>query len=186
MIDPKPVFDYLRQLSGGKLTQEQVDKINAFIESFKPVDSTMKLNQAGIDLIAGFEGYRSTAYLDSAGIWTIGFGATFYPNGVKVKKGDTCTVEQAKQYKAHDLKRFEKCVNDVVKVKINQNQYNALVSLTYNIGESAFKNSTLARKLNSGDYQGAADQFLAWNKAGGKVVQGLVNRRTAERKLFLK
>lgn len=94
--------------------------------------------------------------------------------------------EQAKSYFKHDLAKFEKTVNESVTVPINQNQFDALVSLTYNIGSGAFKNSTLLKKLNKGDYQGAADQFLVWNKAGGKVMKGLVRRREAERALFLK
>ncbi|WP_312069487.1 lysozyme, partial [Acinetobacter sp.] len=77
-------------------------------------------------------------------------------------------------------------VNNLVKVPLSQNQFDALVSLTYNIGSTAFKNSTLLKKLNAKDYAGAADQFLRWNKGGGKVLKGLVRRREAERALFLK
>lgn len=105
---------------------------------------------------------------------------------MKVKKGDTCTLEQAKEYFAHDLNRFESSVNKLVEVPLSQNQFDALVSLTYNIGQTAFSNSTLLKKLNAKDYQGAADQFLRWNKGGGKVMKGLVRRREAERALFLK
>ncbi|WP_322853093.1 lysozyme [Acinetobacter baumannii] len=131
-------------------------------------------------------GTRFTAYDDGVGIWTIGIGTTVYPNGVKVKKGDTCTPEQAKAYFKHDLAKFEKTVNESVTVPLTQNQFDALVSLTYNIGSGAFKGSTLLKLLNKGDYKGAADQFLVWNKAGGKVMKGLVRRREAERALFLK
>ena len=144
------------------------------------------ISKTGIDLISSFEGIRLNAYDDGVGVWTIGIGTTVYPNGVKVKKGDKCTLEQAKEYFAHDLKRFESSVNKLVKVPLSQNQFDALVSLTYNIGSGAFNNSTLLKKLNKGDYQGAADQFLVWNKAGGKVLKGLVRRREAERALFLK
>ena len=105
---------------------------------------------------------------------------------LKLKKGDTCTEAQAKEYMAHDLKKFESAVNTAVVVPINQNQFDALVSLAYNIGIKAFKNSTLLKKLNVGDIRGAAAQFDVWNKAGGKVMQGLVNRRAVERKLFEK
>ena len=84
------------------------------------------------------------------------------------------------------LKRFEKTVNDLVKVPLTQNQFDALVSLTYNIGTGAFEKSTLLKKLNTGDYQGAADQFTVWNKGGGKVLQGLVNRRAKEKEVFLR
>ncbi len=146
----------------------------------------MKISTNGINMICGFEGLRLKAYDDGVGVWTIGTGTTVYPNGVKVKKGDTCTAEQAKTYFKHDLAKFEKTVNESVIVPLSQNQFDALVSLTYNIGSGAFNNSTLLKKLNKGDYQGAADQFLVWNKAGGKVMKGLVRRREAERALFLK
>lgn len=86
----------------------------------------------------------------------------------------------------NDLKKFENTVNDVVKVPINQNQFDALLSLAYNIGSTAFKNSTLVKKLNAGDILGAADQFNVWVNAGGKRMQGLVNRRKAEKELFKK
>ncbi|NUG50169.1 lysozyme [Acinetobacter lactucae] len=143
-------------------------------------------SNAGIDLISSFEGVRLKAYDDGVGVWTIGIGTTIYPNGVKVKKGDTCTLEQAKSFFTHDLKRFESSVNSLVKVPLSQNQFDALVSLSYNIGSGAFKNSTLLKKLNAKDYSGAAEQFLVWNKADGKVMKGLVRRREAERALFLK
>ncbi|WP_335952328.1 lysozyme [Acinetobacter pittii] len=146
----------------------------------------MKISNSGINLIKSFEGLRLKAYDDGVGVWTIGTGTTVYPNGVKVKQGDTCTPEQAKAYFKHDLAKFEKTVNESVTVPLNQNQFDALVSLTYNIGAGALKNSTLLKLLNKGDYKGAADQFLVWNKAGGKVMKGLVRRREAERALFLK
>ena len=144
----------------------------------------MKISTNGIDLICSFEGLRLKAYDDGVGVWTIGYGTTVI-NGTKVKKGDTCTVEQAKSYMANDLKQFESAVNQV-KVPLNQNQYDALVSLAYNIGVSAFLNSTLLKKLNAKDYKGAAEQFPRWNRAGGKVMRGLTNRRAKERKLFEK
>ncbi|MEG0906811.1 MAG: glycoside hydrolase family protein [Cellulosilyticaceae bacterium] len=144
------------------------------------------LSNNGMKLLEQFEGLRLEAYLDSAGIATIGWGSIKYPNGSKVKKGDKITKAQAKQYKLHDLKEFESTVNTSVIVPLSQNQYDALVSLSYNIGSGAFKNSTLLKKLNSGDYKGAAEQFLVWNKVNSKRVQGLVNRREAERNLFLK
>lgn len=143
------------------------------------------LSDNGMKLLEQFEGLRLEAYLDSASIYTIGFGSTRYPDGSKVKKGDKITKAQAKEYKLHDLKEFENTVNTSVKVPLTQNQYDALVSLSYNIGSGAFKNSTLLKKLNSGDYKGAAEQFLVWNKVNSKKVQGLVNRREAERNLFL-
>ena len=146
----------------------------------------MKTSSNGTSLIKEFEGFVANAYLCPAKVWTIGIGTTIYPNGVKVKKGDKCTLEQAHEYLAHDMIEFEKTVNDSVKVPLSQNQFDALVSLAYNIGSGAFKNSTLLKKLNAKDYAGAADQFLVWNKGGGKVLNGLVKRRASERALFLK
>lgn len=145
----------------------------------------MKTSNLGINLVCGFEGLRLKAYDDGVGVWTIGYGTTVI-NGVKVKKGDTCTAEQAKSYMAQDLKKFESAVNTAVKVPLNQNQFDALVSLTYNIGNGAFKSSTLLKKLNAKDYKGAAAEFPKWNKAGGRVLAGLVKRRKAEMELFLK
>jgi len=139
----------------------------------------------GVDLICSFEGKRLAAYDDGVGVWTIGFGTTVYPNGIKVKKGDTCTETQAKAYMAHDLKKFESAVNNAVKVPLKQNQFDALVSLAYNIGIGAFNKSTLVKKLNTKDIRGAANQFDVWVNAGGKRMQGLVNRRAKEKALFL-
>lgn len=191
----KHIFDFLRKISGGKLTQKQVDAANQVIATATDASvadmlgiaiDQMVVSPFGVDIICSFEGKRLTAYDDGVGVWTIGFGTTTYPNGLKVKKGDKCTLSQALEYLQHDLKSFEKTVNDSVKVPLSQNQFDALVSLTYNIGSGAFKNSTLLKKLNAKDYAGAADQFLRWNKGGGKVLKGLVRRRGAERALFLK
>lgn len=189
----KMIFDKLRELCGGRLTQKQVDAADQLIATASDtvadmlgvtVDLVKQISAEGINLICSFEGLELKAYLDSANIWTIGYG-TIIRNGVKVKKGDTCTIEQAKAYMASDLKSFEAAVNKV-KVPLNQNQFDALVSLTYNIGVNAFANSTLLKKLNAQDYKGAAAQFDVWNKVKGKVVQGLLNRRAKERKLFEK
>ena len=191
----KVIFDHLRKISGGSLTQKQVDAADQLITNAPDtvadmlgiaIDNAMQVSAAGITLICSFEGLRLNAYDDGGGVWTIGYGTTIYPNGIKVKRGDTCTREQAKAYMTYDLKKFESAVNTAVVVPINQNQFDALVSLTYNIGIKAFKNSTLLKKLNVGDIRGAAAQFDVWNKGGGKVMQGLVNRRAVERKLFEK
>lgn len=183
-MNTKQFFDAAREIAGGKLTQTQVDQLNTVVDELQPTG--MKTSQVGIDLISSFEDTKLKAYDDGVGVWTIGTGTTVYPNGVKVKKGDTCTLEQAKSYFAHDLKKFEKTVNELVVVPISQNQFDALVSLTYNIGSGAFTKSTLLRKLNAKDYQGAADQFLVWIRGGGKVLKGLERRRAAERALFIK
>ena len=185
----KNLFSNFRKIAGGSLSQSQVDQINVLISSFQQNtagDTAMKVSQFGIDLICSFEGLRLNAYDDGVGVWTIGYGTTLYPNGIKVKRGDTCTLPQAKDYMAHDLKRFERAVYENVKVSLNQNQFDALVSLTYNIGATAFGESTLLKKLNSGDYKGAAAQFDVWIKAGGKRLDGLVKRRAKEKAVFLK
>ncbi|OTG81891.1 lysozyme [Acinetobacter sp. ANC 4558] len=186
------IFDQLRKMSGGKLTQKQVnatDKLISFdqhaVNDMLGIIDQKTVSDFGINLICGFEGKRLAAYDDGVGVWTIGFGTTIYPNGQKVKKGDTCTEIQAKQYMQNDLKKFEHIVNEAVTVQLNQNQFDALVSLTYNIGSGAFEKSTLLKKLNTGDYQGAADNFDRWVNAGGKRLQGLVNRRAKEKELFL-
>jgi lysozyme len=183
-MSTKPFFDAARVIAGGKLTQAQVDELNNVVDKLAPSGKT--ISDVGVDLISGFEDTRFKAYDDGVGVWTIGTGTTVYPNGVRVKQGDTCTLDQAKAYFKHDLAKFEKAVNSSVIVPLTQNQFDALVSLTYNIGAGAFKGSTLLKLLNKGDYQGAADQFPAWKKAGGKVLPGLVRRREAERALFLK
>ncbi len=190
----KQIFDYLRKISGGTLTQKQVDAANQVIAKTSAATVSdmwglaidqMVVSLFGVDLICGFEGKRLTAYDDGVGVWTIGFGTTVYPNGMKVKKGDTCTEAQAKAYMAHDLKKFETAVNNAVTVPLSQNQFDALVSLAYNIGTNAFSKSTLMKKLNANDIRGAADQFDVWVNAGGKRMQGLVNRRAKEKALFL-
>ncbi len=191
-MNSKDIFDYLRKLSGGVLTQAQViatDKLLSIdfdaVKNMLGIPESMSVSNKGVDLICEFEGKRLVAYDDGVGIWTIGFGTIKYPNDVRVKKGDTCTLEQAKEYMRHDLIEFEHTVNSSVKVPLNQNQFDALVSLAYNIGSNAFKSSTLVKKLNTGDYKGAADQFNVWINAGGKRMQGLVNRRDREKLLFL-
>ena len=190
----KQIFDFLRKISGGTLTQKQVDAANQVIAKTSAATVSdmwglaidqMVVSLFGVDLICGFEGKRLTAYDDGVGVWTIGFGTTVYPNGIKVMKGDTCTEAQAKTYMAHDLKKFEATVNKAVTVQLNQNQFDALLSLAYNIGASAFSQSSLVKKLNANDIRGAADQFDVWVIAGGKRMQGLVNRRAKEKALFL-
>ncbi|MNS43643.1 Lysozyme RrrD [compost metagenome] len=190
----KQIFEYLRKISGGTLTQKQVDSANKVIATATVATvadmlgiaiDQMVVSLFGVDLICSLEGKRLFAYDDGVGVWTIGFGTTVYPNGIKVKKGDTCTEAQAKAYMAQDLKKFEAAVNNAVKIPLNQNQFDALVSLSYNIGTDAFSKSTLVKKLNANNIRGAADQFDVWVNAGGKRMQGLVNRRAKEKALFL-
>lgn len=189
----KQIFDFLRKISGGTLTQKQVDAADKLIATAYDdlndvlgiATDEMHVSPSGVDLICNFEGLRLKAYDDGVGVWTIGFGTTKYPNGIRVKKGDTCTLDQAKAYMQNDLKSFEQTVNNTVKVPLNKNQFDALVSLAYNIGTNAFSKSTLVKKLNANDIRGAADQFDVWVNAGGKRMQGLVNRRAREKALFI-
>ena len=148
-------------------------------------DESMQLSQQGMLLITDFEGLNLHAYLCPAKVWTIGWGTTVYPNGKRVKACDTCTYQQAMYYKQHDLRRFIEVINKNVCVPLSQQQFDALVSLVYNIGAEAFCQSTLLKKLNQGNYVAAAEQFLVWNKSRGQVLNGLVRRRQKERELFL-
>jgi lysozyme len=148
----------------------------------------MQISARGLKLIADFEGLRFNAYPDPGTgnePWTIGYGTTVYPNGDKVKKGDVISPEQALEYLRHDSKKFSDAVNRAVRVPLNQNQFDALVSFTYNLGAGALGRSTLLTKINSHDYRGAADEFGKWIYAGGRILAGLVRRRNAERDLFL-
>jgi lysozyme len=140
----------------------------------------MKQSDQGIDLIKRFEGVRLKAYDDGVGVLTIGYGHT---SGVHW--GDVITEDEAENLLQEDLEDFEECVNDLVDVSLNQAQFDALVSFTFNVGCGAFRRSTLLRKLNKGDYKAAANQLLRWNRGGGRVLKGLVRRRQAERDLFL-
>lgn len=137
-----------------------------------------------LQLIREFEGLRLKAYQDSVGVWTIGYGTTRI-NGEPVKQGMEITKEKAEELLLEDVTAFANKIKPLITASVTTNQFNALVSLAYNIGVGAFGKSTLLKKLNSGDIFSAADQFLVWNKAGGKVLQGLVNRRKKERELFL-
>ena len=139
-------------------------------------------DKTGKELLKQFEGLKLKAYDDGTGVWTIGIGTIRYPNGQKVKAGDTCTEEQAYAYVDNDLKSFENKIHSLVKVVLTQNQYNAEVCFTYNVGVTNFANSTLLKKINLGDFKSAADEFLKWNKDGGKVMKGLTTRREAEPK----
>ncbi|KIA79438.1 lysozyme [Chromobacterium amazonense] len=141
----------------------------------------MQTSSNGIQLIQQFEGLRLTAYQDSVGVWTIGYGHT----GPDVRAGLSISDSQATQLLSQDLRRFEQGVSNLVKVAINQNQFDALISFSYNLGLGNLQSSTLLRLLNQGDYRGAAGQFPLWDKAGGKVLPGLQKRRQAEQALFL-
>lgn len=145
----------------------------------------MQTSDKGISLIKQFEGCKLTAYQDSVGVWTIGYGWTLPVDGKPIRAGMTIKQETAERLLKTGLVSYESDVSRLVKVGLTQGQFDALVSFTYNLGARSLSTSTLLRKLNAGDYAGAADEFLRWNKGGGKVLNGLTRRREAERALFL-
>ncbi len=150
----------------------------------------MKMSQNGTTLLAEWEGSRTEVYDDAAGLPTIGVGhlltqseresgkITIRGQAVDYKQG--LSEQQVLDLLAQDLERFEAAVNDAVEVDLNQNQFDALVSFAFNVGTQAFKNSTLLEKLNQGQYDEVPAQLRRWNRAGGRVVQGLINRREKE------
>ncbi|EKT4454453.1 MULTISPECIES: lysozyme [Pseudomonas] len=140
----------------------------------------MRTSQRGLSLIKSFEGLRLQAYQDSVGVWTIGYGTT---RGVQA--GMKISKEQAERMLLNDVQRFEPEVERLITAPLNQNQWDALISFTYNLGAANLESSTLRRLINAGDYKSAAEQFSRWNKAGGQVLAGLTRRRAAERELFL-
>ncbi|MEM9266897.1 MAG: lysozyme [Cyanobacteria bacterium P01_F01_bin.13] len=142
--------------------------------------SSRQTNASGVSLIKSFEGLRLKAYQDAVGVWTIGYGTT---RGVR--PGQEISEAQAEALLKTDLNRFEQALNQAVRVPINDNQFAALVSFTYNVGSGAMRSSTLLKKLNRRDIYGAANEFPRWNRAGGRVLAGLTRRRNAERALFL-
>ena len=146
----------------------------------------MKISQRGLELIKDFEGFSSTSYLCVAKIPTIGYGNTFYADGTKVKLGDQISKTDAlKLLEVIANRDFADKIFPYIKVKVTQNQFDAMVSLAYNIGVGNFSKSTLLKKVNAGDFVGASEEFLRWNKAGGKELLGLTKRREREKQLFL-
>lgn len=145
----------------------------------------MKTNDKGIKLIKEFEGLRLQAYQDSVGVWTIGYGHTASAGSPRPVSGMRITESEAEEILRRDLNQYEDAVTSSVKVPLSSNQFSALVSFTFNLGAGNLRSSTLLRKLNAGDYLGAAHEFSRWNKAGGKVLAGLTRRREAEQILFI-
>ncbi len=145
----------------------------------------MKLTEAGLDLIKEREGLRLEAYHCQANVLTIGYGHTSAAGAPLVKPGMKITQADAERILARDLVKYEDAVKRGVKVEINDNQYSALVSLCYNIGETRFATSTVLKRVNARDFNGAAEAFAMWNRAGGKVSKGLTKRRAAEAAMFL-
>lgn len=139
----------------------------------------------GIELVKRFEGFYATPYKCPGGVWTIGYGTTLYPSGRRVKENDrACTLEQAEKWLHHELDKCECVVIKYCKPYLNQKQRAALSSFVYNLGKGAFLASTLRRRINNGDFGDVPYQIKRWNKAGGKVLRGLIRRREAEAELW--
>ena len=204
-------FNWLRSMQDDKrLSQNEVDTANELLKTTSPDDlkawlievndwdseepktGFMQLSKAGVDYIKKFEAYRAKPYQDSKGVWTIGYGNTYWSNGKRVAPSDKpiTEAEAAELKRAITNRDFVPSVNimlrDEIKAgKITQNMFDALVSLAYNIGTGALAGSSIIRKLKAGDKLGAANAFRLYNKSGGQVLKGLVNRREEERKIFL-
>ena len=145
----------------------------------------MKISNLGLELIKEFEGFSANAYLCPAKIPTIGYGNTFYSDGRKVKLGEQISKSDALELlEIVANKDFADKIFPSIKVKVTQSQFDAMVSLAYNIGVGAFLKSTLLKKVNAGDFIGASEEFLKWNKSGGKELLGLTRRRKREQDLF--
>jgi lysozyme len=157
----------------------------------------MKVSDKCIHMILHHEGVRSKPYQCPALLWTIGVGHVIDPTHARVKLEDRKALpipagwdrvlsnDEIMDILKKDLNRFEQGVERLIKVELTQGQFDALVSFSFNVGLGNLQNSTLRMKVNRGDFEGAAEQFLVWTKAGGKVLKGLVTRRTDERALFV-
>jgi len=142
--------------------------------------NNMSYSKKGLALTEEFEGLRLTAYQDSVHVWTIGYGHT----GPDVHPGLTITQQQAADLLMQDVSKAVAAVNRLVTVPLTQNQFDALVDFTYNLGEGSLGGSTLLREVNAGNFDAAAAQFVRWDKAGGVELAGLKRRREAEAALF--
>lgn len=179
----------------GKLTTDQILNFNKILNSSlrenlisamtgsKP--DKQSLSTKGAAFIAQWEGLKLRAYKDSGGIWTIGIGTIIYPNGSKVREGDTCTEAQAYEWFKAYIVGVEDLIAKSIKVPLTQNQFDALVSLIYNIGATQFIGGSVDDKINSGDIKAAIATWKQYRLVKGKAVQGLINRRNAETALFL-
>jgi lysozyme len=139
----------------------------------------VKCSQEGLELIKKFEGCKLKSYKCPAGVWTIGYGHT-----EDIKEGDIVSPEEANKLLRADVFKFEEYVTDNVMVNLTQNQFDALVAWTFNLGVGNLRNSTMLKKLNNADYTSVPFEMKRWNKAGGKTLDGLVRRRQAESLLF--
>ena len=143
----------------------------------------MQISYNGLNLLKELEGFRKDAYLDTGGVWTIGYGTTRV-EGKPVEAGLTCTEAQAEKWLSDDIAWAQTAVNKLVKVPLKQGMFDALVSFVYNVGEEQFRRSTLLRLLNLGQHIEAGKQLLRWKYDNGKVINGLMNRRIKELAMY--
>jgi len=165
-----------------------MDLFKEFNKRLKEYFMKKRTGLAGIQLIKTFEGFSPKPYLDAVGVPTIGYGATHYASGKRVTMADRHITEEEGDWLLREmLKQYEDIVNRNVKAKLNQNQFDALVSFVYNLGETNFRKSTLLKKINNNPNDKSIElEFAKWVKAGGRVLTGLVRRRKAESDLYFK
>ena len=143
------------------------------------IRNKMKISEDGLELIKKFEGCETTAYQDSVGVWTIGFGHT-----KGVEEGQTCSIEDAESMLADEMDEYEGYINDMVKVDLQQHEFDALVAWVYNLGPTNLGESTMLKVLNGGQFDRVPDEMNRWTRAGGEILEGLVRRRQAESLMF--
>ncbi len=139
----------------------------------------MKISEDGLELIRNFEGCETDAYQDSVGVWTIGYGHT-----KGVEEGQTCSFEDAEIMLSQEMEEYEGYINDMVKVDLQQHEFDSLVAWVYNLGPTNLGESTMLKVLNGGQFDRVPDEMKRWNRAGGEVLAGLVRRRQAESLMF--
>ena len=146
----------------------------------------LRINEAGLELIKHWEGWRESPYLCSAARPTIGYGSTWDRNGDAVTLDHPdITQEQGEYLLLREVRHSEKAIRRLVKSELTENMFSSLCSFIYNVGSGNFQKSTMRMKLNRGQHESAADEFSKWVKAGGRRIRGLVRRRKQERELFL-
>ncbi len=178
---PEPLPMPLPEAAAIPATPKATESANKASSIASSASGPKRTNKNGLLLIKSFEGLRLKAYRDAVGIWTIGYGMT---RGVQPDM--SISEAEAEQFLQQDLIRFEQAINDAVNAPVNDNQFSALVSFTYNVGSGALRSSTLLKLLNArNDLRHTAAEFPRWNRAGGRVLEGLTRRRNAERALFL-
>lgn len=192
-MNRKAIFDAVREMLGRGFTKAEVEDLDDAIDLAQgiivvraPKKKGRQINAAGERLIKSFEGLELEAYPDpgtGGKPWTIGYGATLDMNGKPFKKGDRITIGQAERLFDKDTDRFEAAVEKLAPVATD-NQFAALVSLAFNVGDANLAKSTLLKLHNAGDYEGAAEQFGRWIYANGRPMKGLVRRRAEEASLY--